>query len=147
MSVLHETERDRQVEREIIGMVARKWGCDGVHYCPTAYHVDAMLSTAGKMKCFAEARQRKNGINTYKTLLWSLQKYHHARQIGEYLPVFLIVEWDEGIFYTRINNEPLPVTYMNRSGKSSYRDDRDNEPCVEIDTSKFRCLFKKVKAA
>lgn len=137
MSVLHETSKDKENERRIIELVSKKWKVD-VRYTPVAYHMDGVLLNGNKVRAFAEARIRNNPRNQYSTYILSLQKYKYIVEIFNItgLATFLLVEWTDGIHYLKLTNEVFPLGWVNRK-KSTLRDERDNEPCIEIPVERF----------
>lgn len=131
---LHESEKDIENERAIVQAVATAWQSE-VRFLPTAYHIDAMLLRDGRC-CFVEVRKRNNERNKYKTLALSLQKYVSLTAHSRYAPTFYVVQWTDGIFWTKVEDAPLPIGYMSRQTG----DPRDNEPVVHIPTAKFQAL-------
>jgi hypothetical protein len=139
---LFETAQHREVEERIIRTAAEHFKCEAAP-CSKAYCVDAVLFRNGRAVAFAEARQRKdeNGellsINKYNTLTWSAQKYVHAMQMTDLLPVAFCVEWLEGIHYMMIQRKPYPVGYMI---PNKVRWEPDKEPVVHIPVSEFKLI-------
>jgi hypothetical protein len=157
---LFETAQHREVEERIIRTAAEAFKCEAAP-CSKAYCVDAVLFRNRRAVAFAEARQRKDkqpkdkygnplkdefgnvvpapllSINRYPTLTWSAQKYVHAMQMTDLLPVAFCVEWLEGIHYMMIKRQPYPVGYM---VPNKVRWEPDKEPVVHIPVSEFKLI-------
>ena len=155
-----ETAKHREVEERIIRTAAKAFKCEAAP-CSKAYCVDAVLFRNGRAVAFAEARQRKDkqpkdehgnplldefgneipapllSIHKHQTLKWSAQKYVHAMQMTDLLPVVFCVEFLEGIYYMKIQRRPYPICYWM---PNKVRWDADREPAVEIPMSEFKPL-------
>lgn len=137
--MLHENSHNRAEERRILSLFAATYGC-GFEVCSQgAYPIDAVLKRDGKVVAFCEVRKRSVHSTKYKTLVWSLQKYLHVLQYAEILPTIFVVEYQDGIYWTKIEKKPYEITYVDRS-KTTQRTSADNEPCINIPANEFKRL-------
>lgn len=136
--ILHETPSDRQNEARILHNVANYRGVE-VAFTSQAYPIDAIFHKGRKTLAFAEARVRNNPREKYPTFLWSLQKYICVSHYSKYLPTFLFVEWEDGLFWVKLTGDSFPIDYINRSFTTG-RTKADNEPCVCIPINQFKPL-------
>lgn len=132
--MMYETSGDRSKELLVLKTVSKKWNCE-VTTTPVAYHMDGCFTRDRKIKGFAEVKRRNVLKSAYPTLILALHKYIHLCQFRSYAPVFLIVEWKDGIFYLPIDGTPFPIVIAGRTDRG---DSRDIEPCVDIPTELFK---------
>ena len=137
--MLHETESHLQDERRIIDAVCNKWRCEAVK-TSKAYPVDFMLVRDKIPQAFAEVRKRNISRHEWPTFIWSLQKYIHVKQFAQFLPTFLIVEWNEDITWCKLTYGNYDLIYIDRTGKTG-RTNADNEPCIQIPLTDFKDLI------
>ena len=92
MRPIYETQFDLARENEVKDTLKVMWGVE-FNKLPIAYHVDWMVTRNGEAKAFAELKCRNNPRRQYPTLMLSLHKWMHgkdlAKEIG-YAPKTLV---------------------------------------------------------
>lgn len=139
--MLHENDQNRADEERIIKAFSDEVEKDYQICSHGAYPVDALLLKNKRAVAFAEARKVGYSRSKYPWFIWSFQKYVHILNFSDLLPVFLLVEYPEGIYVHRISREHcFPVVWVDR-GETTGRTSADNEPCVRIMNETFSPLY------
>jgi len=136
---IYETQKDLTREKSIGDVLARVWKAE-LHKLPRSYHVDWMITKNKQVKAFAELKCRNNASNQYPSLMLSLHKWMHGKQLaaevsGDFL---IIVQWQDGLFYFKESG--FDVTY-NFGGRKDREDDQDMEPVVHIPVNYFKQII------
>ena len=134
----HETSVDLGNEQTIARVLESAWQCD-LHKIPKQYRLDFMATRGGKPVSFVEVKRRHQDRLKYDTLILSLSKIIHARELTETtgLPCFFAVEFDDCIAYTELRTG-FPIVWGGRTVRT--RDSRDFEPVVNIPTHEMRII-------
>jgi hypothetical protein len=136
---IYENSNDLSNELRISQYLENCWKAKFVKM-PISYHIDWAIVRDNEIKAFAEYKRRHNLKDRYETLMLSLNKWRNGRSLGADLgvPFFIIVEWDDGLYYYNTNIE-TPIYGF--GGRLDREDLQDQEPVVFINTK----LFCKVK--
>ena len=137
MRPTYETDADLANEVEIKEILSDQWKV-AFHKMPRSYNIDWLLVDAdGMAKAFVELKCRSNPSTQYPTLMLSLHKWMHGKELArEINGVFLVVvRWTDGLFYC-IPQE-CEVTF-GVGGRTDRGDDQDVEPVVHIPVSCFK---------
>ena len=134
MAQLWETEKNVDDQNRILDAVSDRWGVK-IERTPVAYHFDGVAVEGKRAVAAIEVRRRNIDRTTYPTFVMSMQKFMYLQQVSRLMPMFFVIEWDDGMFYTEINNDMTPSVMFMRQNMA--RDERDFEPCVEIDVNHF----------
>jgi len=138
--MLHENDQNRIDEERIIKAFADKMACTYQICSHGAYPLDAVLKKNGKCVAFAEARKTSYPSTKYPWFIWSVQKYVHVLSFLDLLPVILVVEYTDGIFWHKIKHDRgFEIAYIDRTHTTG-RTSSDNEPCVRIMNETFNRL-------
>jgi hypothetical protein len=133
---IYETEKDLTREKSIGKVLAKVWKAE-LHKLPRSYYVDWLITRNNQVKAFAELKCRSNNRRQYPSLILSLHKWIHGKQLaaevsGEFL---IIVQWKDGLFYFKESG--LAVSY-GFGGRKDRGDDQDMEPVVNIPVDYFK---------
>lgn len=134
----YERPEDLENEKTVRKILMQKWAVE-MHKMPMAYHLDWMVTKDSKAVAFAELKCRDNSILQYPTLMLSMHKWMHGRQMAEEIDgsFLVIVKWIDGLYYHRQGT--AAVTY-GVGGRKDRGDSQDMEPVVHIPTDSFKLL-------
>jgi hypothetical protein len=137
MRQLYESKEDRSNEREVASRLASIKACD-FKKLPMAYYIDWVFLRNQKPVAIAEVKCRSNPSTQYPTLMLSLAKWMHGKQLAKELsvPFLVIIRWTDGIFWHEASDKSLISHGF--GGRTDRNDDQDVEPVVYIPINHFR---------
>ena len=96
-----------------------------------------MITRNNKVLGFAELKCRNNNRKQYPSLILSLNKWIHGKQLAAEVSggFLIIVQWKDGLFYFKESG--LHVDY-DFGGRKDRGDDQDMEPVVKIPVDYFK---------
>jgi hypothetical protein len=129
----NETPEDLARETNAASIISRSLGVTVHKLSEALYGVDWAFSYNNKVVAFAEFKARKK---KYSTLLLSAAKYMDLVRIATStgLPTFMVVQWDDGLWYYQINKERQLTIEI---GGNSRGQNGDIEPVVHIPVEEF----------
>lgn len=130
----NETEQDLQNEAAVAEILSKKWGCDIHKLSEKIYPVDWVFSRDKIVVAYGEYKKR---AKKYDTTLLSVSKYYRMIDLLNMakVPVLLIIEWPDGIYYLDLSWEDMDLKAF--IGGSSRGQNGDIEPIVYIPNEKF----------
>lgn len=130
----NETEQDLQNEAAVAEILSKKWGCDVHKLSEKIYPVDWVFSRDMVVVAYGEYKKRSK---KYDTTLLSVSKYYRMIDLMNMakVPVLLIIEWPDGIYYLDFSWEDMNLKAF--IGGSSRGQNGDIEPIVYIPSKKF----------
>lgn len=136
MRPMYETQDDLANENYIKDLLAIAWDAK-LHKLPRSYYVDWMITKKGEAKGFAELKCRNNDRCKYPTLMLSMHKWMHGKELASEIggSFIIIVRWNDGTFYHKQGS--CDVTY-GIGGRTDRGDNQDIEPVVYIPTDYFK---------
>ncbi len=136
MRPIYETQFDLARENEVKDTLKVMWGVE-FNKLPIAYHVDWMVTRNGEAKAFAELKCRNNPRRQYPTLMLSLHKWMHGKDLAKEIggKFIVIVKWTDGIFF---HEQGTCDVQYGIGGRKDRRDSQDIEPVVYIPTDYFK---------
>ena len=136
----NETPQDLQNEANAAEILRSKWEIDIHKLSPILYGLDWVFSRDGEVVAFAEFKKRGKSYPTY--LLSASKVIRMLRTKDEYgVPVILVLELPDGIWYWSIDRGPIDGKGKIQMGGNSRGQNGDTEPVVFIDAN----LFTKLK--
>ena len=137
MRPIYESHEDRANESQVASRIALIKNCE-FKKLPMSYYIDWVFLRAGKPVAIAEVKCRKNPSNQYPTLMLSLAKWMHGKQLANELsvPFLVVVRWEDGIFLHLVG-ENSNVSH-GFGGRTDRNDDSDVEPVVYIPVNQFK---------
>ena len=139
---LYETESDLQKEREIGKVIQDKFNVSLVKL-PIRYHLDFVARRDKKAVGFIEIKSRSytmDSIGKMGGYLMSIGKWGAAKTLSESsgLPFILVVNAVDQLWYSRYTTfVPDDVWVMGREDRGDWQ---DIEPCVVLNTARFKRL-------
>ena len=142
MRPLYETDADLEREGSVVGALEKLWDCEMVKL-PIRYHLDYVAKRGDKAVAFCEIKSRNYTMQKIDQLggyLMSIGKWSSAECLhrASGLPFILVVQALDGIYYASFT-EFTPDDVLVR-GRTDRNDWQDIEPCVVLNTNKFRKL-------
>ncbi len=135
----HENAASRADEARLVALIEAAWGCTH-EKLPIKNRVDGLLRRGGALMAYVEMKSRKVLREAYPTFMISLDKWMYARQLAENsggVPVLIVVEWLDGVFWIRQDE----VTYkVGIGGRNDRNDPLDLELCVHVPIHFFKPL-------
>lgn len=130
----NETEQDLQNEAAVAEMLSKRWSCDVHKLSEKIYPVDWVFSRDKVVIAYGEYKKRSK---KYNTTLLSASKYYRMIELFKMakVPVLLIVEWPEGVYYLDLSENTTNLRGF--IGGSSRGQNGDIEPVVYIPNEKF----------
>jgi len=103
-----------------------------------AYYIDWVFLRNQKPVAIAEVKCRTNPREQYPTLMLSLAKWMHGKQLAKELavPFLVVIKWTDGIFWHEVTDKSLISHGF--GGRTDRNDDQDVEPVVYIPINLFR---------
>ena len=129
----NETAEDLQREEAAAKTLSEVWNVEVVKLSDALYGVDWAFGRDNKVVAFGEFKARSK---KYDTLLLSFAKYtklHNLHKVTA-LPVLLIVQWPDGLWYWNMTDDPPKSISL---GGNSRGQNGDIEPVVYINVSEF----------
>lgn len=137
----YETDRDLQIESEIAGRAAARWGYNVAKLNPAAYRIDFVFyhRFSGRIRAACEVKRRYCDSGSYDTFMISASKIHAGMLFEPGAPFILLVGWDDLTGWIR----PAKHTYtLGMSGRSDRGDEYDLEPVYYFQINEFTMLSK-----
>ena len=123
----YESDEDRDNERRVIEKLA-----SGLEYTPrklpALYALDFALCDEDKrIKAFVEIKCRTVSSQQYRTVFVSLDKVERARALSRtaQIPVYLLVDFTDGIFMLPLS---APIEFVTFEGRTDRGDRSDLQP-------------------
>jgi len=133
----NETKEHLENEDRVAKILSDKWNVDVLKLSPMLYTVDWAFSRNKHVTAYGEFKKLSH---KYDTLMISAAKIMKMEQWHEWtrLPVLLIVEWPDGLWYFDISSNKWGTEL--KIGGSSRGQPGDIEPMVYIPVSKFKSV-------
>ena len=140
MRPLYETTADLEGEVSVAKTLAPLWNCEFVKL-PLRYHLDFVVTRNGRAIAYAELKTRNYSmadIDKMGGYLMSIGKWSAAKQLcdASLLPFVLIVKTLDGLYRSSFT-EFIPDDVLVR-GRTDRNDWQDIEPCVLLNTKRFK---------
>jgi hypothetical protein len=135
---IYETEQDLSREKFIGENLASFWNVN-LHKLPRAYYVDWMVTKENKVKGFAELKCRSHNKGQFPSLILSMHKWIHGKQMAAEVDgsFIVVVQWKDGLFYHK--QGWCKVDYA-LGGRKDRGDSQDMEPVVHIPVNYFKTI-------
>lgn len=146
MSWKYEYEGDLDNEKKIIARIEKLWNCGSAKMEGWSY-ADFIL-TRGKIDgidqgaAFCEIRVRSTPRSSFPTVFITLNKYRNMLGMTEFtgLKSFFVVQWSDECAYLELTEDNAGTGFPRRNKPKG--DDHYDEPCILLDVSKFKTLWK-----
>jgi hypothetical protein len=127
-----ETEADLIEERKMAVAVEKNWGVHLVKL-PKFYHIDYAVIKDKVVVGYVEFKRRYFNSDRYKTLFLGLKKWIGLVEVNQqaHKPVYLVVQTDDKMLYTRCDGRPLEHTIEGARGA-------EPEPMVHFEVSEMK---------
>jgi hypothetical protein len=137
---LYETAADLDNEASIAKVLSLKWDCNFVKL-PIRYHLDFVVTRGDQAIAYAEFKTRNYSmadIGKMGGYLMSIGKWSAAKQLcdASLLPFILVVKTLDGVYragFTEFKPDGVLVR-----GRTDRNDWQDIEPCVLLNTQRFK---------
>ncbi len=142
MRPLYETDADLKREGSVVEILEKAWNCT-MTKLPIRYHLDYVARRGDKAVAFCEVKTRNYTMQKIDQLggyLMSIGKWSSAESLyrASGLPFILAVHATDGVYYASFT-EFTPDDVLVR-GRTDRNDWQDIEPCVVLNTNKFKKL-------
>lgn len=135
---LYEDEGDRSNQQNAIELLMDKWNFVAED-CGPQYPLDYICKRDNRYVAFVEVRVRSCSINTYKSVICSLNKYSFGYDKGKLfnIPVLFLVKWLECGSIGYIDMMTVK-TDLGMQHKDYRNDKRDVGPIVHFPINQFK---------
>lgn len=135
----YETASSLQVERESLAKFLLDSPYKAVKL-PKRYYLDwVVMARDRSVNAWIECKRRYNMRSKYPTFMMSMKKWQEGSDLSRLggKPFYVVVEWDDGLFYVR-QDEVLDAVTYGIGGRTDRNDPEDIEPCVYIPVHLFQ---------
>ena len=134
---IYETSEHRKKQEKVKDYIEMVWGGCTLKKLPYKDILDYAVCQDGELKAWVEIKCRKQEFTLSTHLMISMHKINYGRQLSDVtgLPFFLVVKFNNDIYYYKDNREKHELRWAGRI--KSQRDDEDQEPCYFIDIGLF----------
>lgn len=144
MRPLYETEGDLERESEVAALIEGRWNCK-LMKMPIRYHLDFAAVRGDKVVAFCEVKTRNytmEQIDKFGGYLMSIGKWANARALNAStnLPFILIVKASDAVYYASFDSGNFTPDEVLMRGRKDRNDWQDIEPCVLLNTKRFKEL-------
>ena len=148
MSWKYEYDSDLDNENKIIARIEKLWNCGSAKMEGWSY-ADFIL-TRGKIDgidqgaAFCEIRVRSTPRGSFPTVFITLNKYRNMLGMTEFtgLKSFFVVQWSDECAYLELTEDNEGTGFPKRNKPKG--EDHYDEPCILLDVSKFKTLWRGV---
>lgn len=140
MRPLYETDADLKREGSVVEKLEKLWRCQ-MSKLPIRYHLDYVAKRGDKAVAFCEVKTRNYTMDRIDQLggyLMSIGKWSSAECLhrASGLPFMLVVQASDGLYYASFTEfKPDDVLVRGRKDRNDWQ---DIEPCVVLNTQRFR---------
>ena len=142
---LYETGSDLDRETSVVQVLEKAWNCT-MSKLPIRYHLDFVIQRNGKAVAFCEVKTRNYTmaqIDSFGGYLMSIGKWSSAESLSRAsgLPFVLVVKATDGLYHATFRDfKPDDVLVRGRTDRGDWQ---DIEPCVLLNTNRFKLVESK----
>jgi hypothetical protein len=142
MRGLYETQDDLDRENSVVKTLEKAWNCT-MTKLPIRYHLDFVIKRGDKAVAFCEVKTRNYTmaqIDSFGGYLMSIGKWASAEGLtrASGLPFVLVVKTSDGLYHAIFKDfKPDDVLVRGRTDRNDWQ---DIEPCVLLNTQRFKLL-------
>lgn len=140
---MYETNDTLDAEGVVASKIASAWNCD-FQKLPIRYHLDFVLTRRKVAMAFCEVKSRSytmDDIGKMGGYLLSVGKWTAAKSMSDAcgIPFILVVKTVDGIWHASFQQsfKPDGISVMGRADRGDWQ---DVEPCIILNTNKFKRL-------
>ena len=135
---VYESQRDRDEEAYIKGVVEEKWDCE-LSKMPMSYHLDFLAMRDGKVVAAIETKRRSVRRESYRSIMVSVSKLFAARRFKETMGVdtIFIIHYNDCIAWISLNEKPDAFGF---GGRDDRNDPADQEPVAFFDIPRLTVI-------
>jgi hypothetical protein len=142
MRPLYETSSDLDRENSVVDTLQKAWNVT-MSKLPIRYHLDFVIARGDKALAFCEVKTRNYTmaqIDSFGGYLMSIGKWASAESLSRAsgLPFVLVVKATDGLYHAKFRDfKPDNVLVRGRTDRNDWQ---DIEPCVLLNTDKFKLV-------
>lgn len=138
---IYETQADRDNEAAVIAAVCKAWSCTAVR-SPHIGGTDTYLDYKDKRVAHAEVKCRTTHSTAYRDYMIDAAKIRGSLERARlaHCLCLLIVRFEDGIFWTRIDEATVANHNCRMGGRKDRNDKHDIELCCFIPMANFKPL-------